>query len=44
VSISIGVTATDREDRRRGALDVDRALYQAKQSGRNRVALATQGA
>jgi diguanylate cyclase (GGDEF)-like protein len=44
VSISIGVTATDREDRRRGTLDVDRALYEAKQSGRNRVALATQGA
>jgi len=40
VTVSIGVTAPDHADRRRAALDVDRALYEAKEGGRNQVATA----
>jgi len=38
--VSIGVCVPDHADRRRAMLDVDRALYQAKERGRNQVAFA----
>jgi diguanylate cyclase (GGDEF)-like protein len=40
VTVSIGVSVPDHADRRRATLDVDRALYQAKQHGRNQVTFA----
>lgn len=40
VSVSVGVCASGPLDRRAATLDADRALYQAKQGGRNRVVLA----
>jgi MerR family transcriptional regulator, light-induced transcriptional regulator len=40
VTVSIGVSASADADRRRATLDVDRALYQAKQRGRNQVVSA----
>jgi diguanylate cyclase (GGDEF)-like protein len=40
VTVSIGVSVPEHADRRRTTLDVDRALYEAKQHGRNQVAVA----
>jgi diguanylate cyclase (GGDEF)-like protein len=40
VTVSIGVSVPDHADRRRATLDVDRALYEAKQHGRNQVSFA----
>ncbi len=40
LTVSIGVTAPRHRDQRRASLDVDHALYQAKESGRNQVAFA----
>lgn len=40
VTVSIGVSVPDHTDRRRATLDVDRALYEAKQHGRNQVSFA----
>jgi diguanylate cyclase (GGDEF)-like protein len=40
ITVSIGVCVPDHADRRRAMLDVDRALYQAKERGRNQVAFA----
>jgi diguanylate cyclase (GGDEF)-like protein len=43
VTVSIGVGAADRLDRRHATLEVDRALQAAKQTGRNRVESAEGG-
>ena len=40
LTVSIGVSVPDHASRRRATLDVDRALYEAKECGRNQVALA----
>jgi len=40
ITVSIGISVPDHADRRLAALDVDRALYQAKEHGRNQVAFA----
>lgn len=40
ITVSIGVSVPDHADRRRAALDVDRALYLAKEHGRNQLAVA----
>jgi len=40
LTVSVGVFMTQNADRRRAALGVDGALYQAKERGRNQVALA----
>ncbi len=40
LTVSIGVSVPDHADRRRAILDVDRALYDAKERGRNQVVLA----
>jgi diguanylate cyclase (GGDEF)-like protein/PAS domain S-box-containing protein len=39
-TVSIGVSVPGHADRRRATLDVDHALYEAKQRGRNQVAFA----
>jgi diguanylate cyclase (GGDEF)-like protein/PAS domain S-box-containing protein len=40
VTVSIGVSVPDHADRRRATLDVDRALYEAKERGRDQIAVA----
>jgi diguanylate cyclase (GGDEF)-like protein len=40
LTVSIGVSVPDHASRRRATLDVDRALYEAKECGRNQVAFA----
>ena len=40
LTVSVGVSVDDHADRRRAMLDVDRALYNAKELGRNQVVLA----
>jgi diguanylate cyclase (GGDEF)-like protein len=40
ITVSIGINVPDHCDRRRAALDVDRALYAAKEHGRNQLAVA----
>jgi diguanylate cyclase (GGDEF)-like protein len=40
ITVSIGISVPDHADRRRAALDVDRALYAAKEHGRNQLAVA----
>jgi diguanylate cyclase (GGDEF)-like protein len=40
ITVSIGICAPDHNDLRRCALDVDSALYKAKERGRNQVAVA----
>jgi diguanylate cyclase (GGDEF)-like protein len=40
ITVSIGVNVPDHCDRRRAGLDVDRALYAAKEHGRNQLAVA----
>ncbi|MGA2929131.1 MAG: diguanylate cyclase, partial [Solirubrobacteraceae bacterium] len=41
LTVSIGITVPDHADRRRATLDVDRALYDAKQHGRNQIVFAS---
>jgi diguanylate cyclase len=40
VTVSIGASVPDHADRRRTTLDADRALYEAKEAGRNQVVFA----
>jgi diguanylate cyclase (GGDEF)-like protein len=40
ITVSIGVCVPEHADRRRATLEVDRALYEAKEHGRNQVAFA----
>jgi diguanylate cyclase (GGDEF)-like protein len=40
LTVSIGVSVPEHTDRRRASLDVDQALYTAKQHGRNQVVFA----
>ena len=40
ITVSIGVCVPEHTDRRRALLDVDQALYSAKEHGRNQVAFA----
>jgi diguanylate cyclase (GGDEF)-like protein len=40
LTVSIGVSVPEHSDRRRASLDVDQALYTAKQQGRNQVVCA----
>jgi diguanylate cyclase (GGDEF)-like protein len=40
ITVSVGITVPDHCDRRRAGLDVDRALYAAKEHGRNQLAVA----
>ena len=41
ITVSIGVCVPEHADRRRATLEVDRALYEAKEHGRNQVAFAS---
>ena len=41
ITVSVGVSAPDHSAQRRCALDVDNALYKAKERGRNQVAVAS---
>jgi two-component system cell cycle response regulator len=40
LTVSIGVSVPEHTDRRRASLDVDQALYTAKEHGRNQVVIA----
>ena len=42
ITVSIGINVPEHSNRRRAALEVDRALYIAKEHGRNQVAVAGQ--